>query len=315
MIISGLFSAIVYRIVSTEIERGVRRQAVRMMPLPGNVFFDEDSRQQIIDEAKQRVLFELFAINAGILILSGTAGYFLAGKTLKPISEMVEEQRRFVADASHELRTPLTVLKTETEVALLDKKLTVSSAKKLLESSLEEIDKLKKLTDYFLTLNKYQDSTKTISFEIFDLGDVARSVISKLSPVAKKRKIEIVDNIQSVNIRANKISMRELITILVDNAIKYSFDEGKVIISTFLKKNNVIITVEDFGLGIKNSDLPFIFNRFYRADFSRTRNESSGYGLGLSIARSILDMHKGKIEVKSNVGKGSIFTVILPSNI
>lgn len=312
MVISLLFSGVVYRGVTFEIERGVRRQAVRMMPF--DEFFPNDIHEEIITEAKQRVALELVIINFCIFIVSGTAGYFLAGKTLKPIAEMVDEQKQFVADASHELRTPLTAIKTENEVALRDKKLDLKFARELIKSNLEEINNLKSLTDYFLTLSKYQDANTKLQNEVFDLSRALQEVINRLKPMARVKNIEFSTKLDSVKVRANKISIIELITILVDNAIKYSHENGEVKVEITHKNNTAILKVEDFGVGIKAEDIGLIFNRFYRADSSRTKNQAVGYGLGLSIAKSIADLNCGKIVVNSTFGKGSTFTFFLPSH-
>lgn len=197
-------------------------------------------------------------------------------------------------------------------MTLRDKKLNLPAAKSLLSSNLEEIDKLKSLTDYFLTLSKYQDTSNNLSWEIFNLSQLAGEVCGRLRGLAKEKRIEISKNLSKVLLEANKISVAELISILLDNAIKYSPPESKVIVSVEEKKGNAQIRVEDFGIGIRTTDLPHIFNRFYRADSSRTKNVIKGYGLGLAIAKSVVGLHKGKIEVQSVIAKGSVFTVTLP---
>jgi len=324
MFISTAFSVGIYRSLTSElnrIERMHRLRIERRLPerlkiipsdikeqLSPSLFLDP----QLITETKNRLKIILIMINLAILSASAAAGYFLAGRTLKPIEEMVEDQKRFVADASHELRTPLTAIKTETEVALRDKKLNFSAAKKLLISNLEEINKLKSLTDYFLTLSRYQNADTNITLETFNLAHVAKEAVSRLKTLAEGKKIKVVKNFDDIHIEANKISIVELITLLLDNAIKYSHKNGKVNISLKAQRNYALVKVQDFGIGIKPKDLPCIFNRFYRAEISRTKTDKEGYGLGLSIAKSIVDRHHGKIEVSSTPGKGSTFTVQLP---
>ncbi len=324
MIVSVSFSLGVYDLLTLELNRveSIHRLRIeRRLPMGPRGVLGPDIENEfprslmldpnLIAETKNRLLLNLALINIIILGSSALAGYFLAGRTLKPIAQMLDEQRQFVADASHELRTPLTAIKTETEVALRDKKLDRKS-KQLLVSNLEEIDKLKSLTDYFLTLNKYQDSNAKLSFETFNLSEVMENACNKLHSLAKEKKIKIVKNLKDIFIEANKISITEVITILLDNAIKYSRPEGKINISIQAKRNEVLMIIEDNGIGIKAQDIPHIFNRFYRADSSRTKNMIQGYGLGLSIAKSIVDFHKGKITVKSVPNKGSTFTVYLP---
>jgi signal transduction histidine kinase len=263
----------------------------------------------MVKEIKEVVVRKLLITNIWILIISGGLGYYLAGLTLKPIQTVMEDQKRFISDASHELRTPLTVIKTETEVSLRDKKLNLKNAKKQLISNLEETEKLKKLTDYLLCMGKNK------RLEKIDLNEVAKTVAGNF-----KYKINL--DVKKVKIMFNKVAMEELLTILLDNAGKYNSKDGQITLSassslvgtdSFFKKKRVkiIIEVKDEGIGINKSDLPHIFNRFYRVDGSRTKNKVEGYGLGLAIAKNIVDTYKGKIEVDSEVGKGSVFRVVL----
>jgi len=282
MFISLFFSFNIYGIMSRELDRGRR-----MIRLP--------NQELMTQEIKKIVTRQLVMTNLWILVLSSGVGYFLAGLTLKPIEEAMEEQKRFNSDASHELRTPLTAIKTETEVALRDKKLDLKGAKKQLVSNLEETEKLKKLTDYLLRINKNNSE----NMEEIDLKMIAQEVISKI-------KHKIILNAQGTKILANKTAIEELLTILLDNAVKYSGKDGKI--SVTIKPH--LIEVKDNGMGIRESDIPYIFDRFYRADMSRTKNKIEGYGLGLAIAKNIVEAHKGKIEVESEVGKGSTFKVI-----
>jgi signal transduction histidine kinase len=282
ILISLFFSFNIYGIMSRELERGPR-----MMRIP--------NQETITQEIKKVITKQLMITNMWILVLSSGAGYFLAGMTLKPIEEAMEEQKRFISDASHELRTPLTAIKTETEVTLRDKKLDLKSAKKQLISNLEEVEKLKKLTDYLLRINKNIADNK----EEFDLKEVIQKITLRM-----KIRIELKGQAKIV---ANKMAIEELLTILLDNSVKYGGKNGKI--SVTIKPH--LIEVRDDGIGIRKSDIPHIFDRFYRADTSRTKNKIEGYGLGLAIAKNIVDSHKGKIEVESEVGKGSVFRVMI----
>src|SRR3989344_434534 len=176
MSVSGFFSVIVYRGFTKELGRGFRFQASRAIPerkmivqnqngftriLPFLIYPDEvapDEFSEIIAIAKHRFALQLFIINGGILFLAGTAGYFLAGKTLRPIELALEEQKRFVADASHELKTPLTALQTSIEVALRDKNLNLIEAKQVLKDSLSDIQNLGNLSNYLLGLARFQQN-------------------------------------------------------------------------------------------------------------------------------------------------------------
>ena len=130
--------------------------------------------------------------------------------------------------------------------------------------------------------------------------------------MAKKKEIKIANEVSKLSTKADKISIIELIVILLDNAIKYSPKKSVVVISSELQRNKVVLSVSDKGVGISYKDLPHLFDRFYRADSSRNKSEVEGYGLGLAIAKEIIDKHKGTISVRSILGKGSTFTVSLP---
>jgi len=329
MMVSGFFSVIVYRGFTKELGRGFRIQAgvpggrifiqnrggfSRILPF---VIYPEeippDEVAEIINLAKRRFALQLFIINGVILVLAGSAGYFLAGKTLQPIEEMVEEQKRFVADASHELRTPLTSMKTEAEVALRDKKLNLKEAKELLKSNLTEVDKMKNFSDYLLTLSRYEGGAHDLAMEDVDLVEVARQAIKRNASLAREKKIKIESRLNEVVVKGNPQSLVELISILVNNAVKYSPEGRQIRVSVRGNKKQASIEVADEGIGIDKKDIPHLFDRFFRADTSRSKARADGYGLGLSIAKSIAELHKGSIGVSSKVGKGSTFTVKLPA--
>src|SRR3989344_4714002 len=293
MLVTSLFSAVIYKALTFEIGRGLRMQALRYVHREYIVSIEEDDN--LFQEIKRRIIFNLILVNAGVLTVSGFAAYFLAGRTLAPIEAAMDEQKRFVADASHELRTPLTALKTEIEVFLRDKKLDLKESKKLLQSNLEEVDKMQSLSNYLLSFLKYEDGIKKLEFEEVDLAQVAGIAIEK--------------DLREVIVNGNSISLVELATILLDNAIKYSHNGSKIKVITEKIGKHGVVSVKDFGIGIKHSEIPFVFKRFYRADSSRSKDKVDGYGLGLSIAKSIADLHYAKITVESETGKGSLFKV------
>jgi signal transduction histidine kinase len=228
---------------------------------------------------------------------------------------MVNEQKRFVSDASHELRTPLTAMKTEVEVALRDKDLSQSDAREVLESNLEEIDKLKALSDRLLALGRLQDPIREFQFVPVNLSETAEEAIQQVLPLAIKKNISIdFEPVSSPDdvIEAQHDSLVEMLVIFLDNAIKYSSSNSRVFVQVKGNKTHLVVMVQDFGYGIKQEDIPKIFNRFYRADLSRTAGEISGHGLGLSIAKEIVEKHKGKILVESEFEQGTKFTILLP---
>jgi len=325
MAISIAFSTFIYLQSSREFDRVLRIQrfhlehpgAVRFrilrngtlesvpLPLPD---------PQVINEAKQRLLVALFGINSVILLLSSLAGYFLAGQTLKPIQEMIDEQNRFITDASHELNTPITAMKTTLEVNLRNKNLSLIKAKSVLKSGLEEVNNLQALSEELMQLSKYQNSNGNFVLENLLLQDVFLLAMDTIKPLADKKHIEILTHISKTHVLADKKSLVTLFIILLDNAIKYSADGKKVFVSTHDLGQKISIQIVDQGQGIDAQDIPYIFDRFYRVDKSRTKLQTSGYGLGLSIAKRIISLHNGSITVKSTLGKGSTFTVDILKN-
>ena len=265
---------------------------------------------KLIESTRIRVTEGLVLINLMILFFSSFAGYFLAGRTLRPIKEMLDEQNRFITDASHELNTPLTSLKTSIEVNLRDKDLTLEKAKKLILSNLEDVNSLQILSNELIELNQYQKSNGNIVFENILLLDIVNQALEKVSVQSDKKKIQISINVPKITVLADEKSLTETFIILLDNAIKYSGQNSTIFVKAKKIDSKVEVTVEDQGIGIEKKDLPFIFDRFYRAEKSRTKNDYAGYGLGLSIAKRVVSLHNGSISVESKVNKGTKFTVI-----
>jgi signal transduction histidine kinase len=220
----------------------------------------------------------------------------------------MESQNRFVTDASHELRTPLTAILTSNEVALRKPKLTLPQAKEVIKSSTEEIIKLKDLTDGLLTLSKQgNDSSK-----VFSLQTVSGDAMNQIMPTAQAKNISIDDTVPNIQVRGNQQSLTQVLVILLDNAIKYSSENKTVYVAGSKKNKTAYLSVRDKGQGISPDDLPHVFERFYRADQSRTKSETNGYGIGLSIAKKIIEQHGGKITVASTPKIGTTFSIELP---
>ena len=163
-----------------------------------------------------------------------------------------------------------------------------------------------------MQLAQYQKPNNDIKIEKLSIAFIAKNAIKKIQPLAKKKKISIQNESDDLKIEGNKQGLEDLLVILLDNAIKYSPEKSPVIVKTKKTDGSVKISVEDKGIGIEKADIPHIFDRFYRADTSRSKINVDGYGLGLSIAKKIVSILNGSIEVKSTPKKGSIFIVHLP---
>ncbi len=320
MFISLSFSVAIYRLLTNELVRFLQMQNIRqetrirqkLFFTPAGPIFVTSPEPELIAEVEHRIRAILIVINGVILVVSGTAAYFLAGKTLRPIAEVMDEQKRFVSDASHELRTPLASLRSEIEVTLRDKTMKLPEAKKILQSNLEEVDKLQELTDGLMTLSRFQTSSNGLVFEPIPVRDIVTSATGSIAKLAKQKNITVKEEIAEGTVYGDKRHLTELFTTLLDNAIKYSHEDSEVTVVSKTTKNTVTVIVRDQGVGISSIDVPHIFDRFYRADKSRSKTAVDGYGLGLAIAKSIVDRHRGSIGVKSTLGKGTTFTVILP---
>ena len=325
MVISISFSTFIYFGASREYDRILRIEQYRvihpMQPgiilqrLPSDTDLFSVSSQadnELAQWAKLRALEALLGINIIILFLSALSGYFLAGRTLRPIKNMIDEQNRFITDSSHELNTPLTSLKTSIEVNLRDKNFNTDKAKEVLKSNLEDVNSLQFLSAELIKLTQYQDQNNNFQFEKFPLLDIVEEAVEKVKSQANKKNITIKLDIPKTQVVGDRRSLTELFIILLDNAIKYSTNKKSVSVSVRKPDSKIQIVIKDNGIGIEKKDLPYIFDRFYRADKSRTKQKVIGYGLGLSIAKKIVGMHNGNIVVESEVGKGSAFIITLP---
>jgi two-component system sensor histidine kinase CiaH len=310
MAISLLFSLALYRVSSSQLAENAEHQTGYFNNILGPGEFNNYSqlRAHQLDEDTAHLKGSLLTFNLMVLVGGGAASYLLARRTLRPIEEALASQSQFAADASHELRTPLAAIQAENEVALRSSNITKAQAVDLLKSNLEEVAKLKALSDGLLRLTNGQDRA---DFQKVSTKEVVGAAVENLSKTASQKKIKLIDNSKALAVKGDPASLIELVSIFVDNAVKYSPGGGKVSIDTKRDHKNVIINVKDAGQGIGSSDLPHIFERFYRAEGSRSK-QTGGYGLGLAIARKIAEAHDGYIEVKSQPTAGSTFSLHLP---
>ncbi len=321
MAVSLLFSVTLYRVLSHDLEQSYKRTVnivdgmgiFGVRPDPRQRLAFEQDRRYERDASKRRIVNELLFINLGILVFGGGLCYVLARRTLRPIEEAHDSLQRFTSDASHELRTPLTTMRTEIEVALMNDKMTLQGARQLLASNLEEVDRLTHLSERLLLLARLDETE--LPMQQVGLDSVLQSAVQTTQSRfdAKKQTLQYAPNkSKSFNVMADTASLAELFVLLLDNSSKYSDKNTLIKIKTDKKGDAAMVHVIDQGSGIAASDLSHIFDRFYRADSSRTGGEPHGYGLGLPLAKKIASLHRGDIAVSSKRGKGSTFTVTLP---
>jgi PAS domain S-box-containing protein len=234
-------------------------------------------------------------------------------KINKELSEVLDMKSRFVADASHELRTPMTVIQGSIDIAIMEARLKRRKVPDFYQTILEEIGRMRNVISDLTILSKSNGQNEQYEFEMVDLIEIMDMVERSLRIIAKQKNIilEYHHTKEKIMIFADKAKIEKMISNIVRNAIKYTEIGGNVRIIAGSDDKEAFVVIDDSGIGISESDLPRIFERFYRVDKARTREED-GSGLGLSIAKLICEAHGGKIEVKSELGKGSVFTVRLP---
>jgi len=245
----------------------------------------------------------------GIFFISS----FFANKSIAPIKEAFDKQKQFVADASHELKTPLAVINTNIDLLLSNGEDTINNQSKWLYYIKSEVQRMTKLTKELLYLTQVDYSEVKMIFSDFNFSEIVESVILTMEAVIFENNISLDYNIEpNLLFHGNSEELRQVIMILIDNALKYTNPKGNVSVNFKKYNNNLLLAVTNSGEGIPPEYMDRIFDRFYRVDKSRSRN-SGGYGLGLPIAKTIVEQHGGKISVQSLVHESTTFTIELPA--
>ena len=260
----------------------------------------------------QKSTYILIILGLAALIIAAIIGHIMAGRAIIPLKEAYEKQRQFAADASHELRTPLAVVMASADLLLMDQSITNPFLKQVIGDVKSEVQKMTKLVADLLMVARSDNNALKVTIKKFDLGELLQQNIRMMTPLAEKKDITLSgENIQKVEMQADEQKIKQLILILVDNAIKYTPKGGNVTIRIEnINEAAVTFSVQDSGIGIAKEDQDKIFERFYRVDKARSR-EIGGNGLGLSIASEIVRLHEGKISVESEIGQGTKFIVEL----
>ena len=228
---------------------------------------------------------------------------FFSRWALQPVERAWAQQRRFVADASHDLKTPLTVILANTSILLEHPERSVASQSQWVESTQHEAEQMQTLVSDLLLLAQTDEGAAKPPMEKLDLADLVESELLQFESVAFERKVELCSQLEpGVAVCGNAPLLRKLAGTLLDNACKYADEGGQV---------NVELAVRNTGFAIAPEDLPHVFDRFYRGDKARTRDEG-GYGLGLAIARAIAEEHGGTLSAASDEASGTTFTLALP---
>lgn len=267
------------------------------------VLINTTQLEQISQNHEQLIV----VVMASFWILSLLASLYLARVSVKPLLESMQKQQNFVENASHELRTPLAVLQNRLETLFRKPEATIMESSESIASSLEEVRNMRLLTTNLLNLARRDDGIKP------DIGEVQpeffNTIFTNYEMIAtENHKVFHFENRIKRTIITDKLLLKQLMTILFDNAVKYTEEDGEINFVITATDRNLYLTVSDDGIGISQADKKKIFDRFYRVDKARTR-QKGGFGLGLSLAKQIVDALKGSISVKDNKPHGTIFEV------
>jgi heavy metal sensor kinase len=330
--------------------RGELREHYRFMPHGECLLVGHSLPPELA--AMHRLELWLTAAGSGILVLGLAGGWWLATRAIRPIEDIsatagkiaagelsqrinaadteselgrlagvlnstfarleaaFAHQARFTSDASHELRTPVSVILSQTQT-VLSRERGASEYREALEACQRAAQRMRTLTESLLELARLDAGQEPMKREPFDLSRVVRECVELVRPLADQRNIQILCDLSSVECLGDAERLSQVATNLLSNAIQFNRQGGEVRISACNDNGAALLTVTDTGEGIAAEHLPHLFERFYRADPSRSRNQGRT-GLGLAICKAIVDAHGGTIEVASQPGAGTTFTVKLP---
>jgi two-component system, OmpR family, sensor histidine kinase CiaH len=303
---ASVLAAIAHGSDMRSIERSGITLRIYSEPLPHTRFVVQVARSlEPEEDALHGLLRNMLLGAAACVAVAAVGGWFLAGKSLEPVEEAFERQQTFVADASHELRTPLAVIRANAEFLQQEQPDSEEAAEILAET-----DRLASLVDALLALARGQAGSA--AEQVVDLGELVTSSANAMLPLASDRKVALdVEAAPGMELRGNPDQLRQLVLILVDNALRYTPEGGRVSVDARRVDGSAVVAVQDTGIGIDPDALEHVFERFYRADDARTR-AFGGAGLGLSIAEQLVTGHGGRISAVSTPGGGSTFTITIP---
>ena len=289
----------IYRVILTE----MNIESVSTNIKYAAVLINTSQLEQISQNHEQLIV----VVMASFWILSLIASLYLARVSVKPLLESMQKQQSFVENASHELRTPLAVLQNRLETLFRKPEATIMESSESIASSLEEVRNMRFLTTNLLNLARRDDGINPELGEV--QPDFFNTTFTNYEMIASENnRVFHFENRIHRTIITDKLLLKQLMTILFDNAVKYTEEEGDIHFVIATTERNLYLSVADDGIGISAVDKKKIFDRFYRVDKARTR-QKGGFGLGLSLAKQIVDALKGTISVKDNKPHGTIFEV------
>lgn len=258
--------------------------------------------EESVSNVQNRLIINLLGLNFLIVTIVGILAYFFAKRTFTPIEESLRKQKEFISNVSHELKTPLTALKTTFEIDLKSKD---SDLKETIKSGIEEVDKLNSLVNGFLKLSKFDSKKPEIKNEVFKLSDIIEDIVKRHQHSIISKNLSLKIDITENKLKSDKFLLTEVLTIIIDNAIKFSPENEEIVITSYKEGKYDYISIKDRGRGIKEENLDKIFERFYKEDSSRSVD--SGLGIGLALAKEISEFIDCQITAKRNKDVGSEF--------
>ena len=294
------FSAILYFAMAQNIQNNVEGE------------FESDAAQmRFVSSTLAGLRIEIVVLDAGVLVLVGGLAYAFARRTLRPVQRNVEAQRRFVSNASHELRTPLSIMRTEFQVARRGD-ISAVDVPRLLDEGLDEIRRMTTIVEDLLTLSRIDAQQENLVFAPMDVSALVGRTVDRMRIYGLNYDVSVdFSSTESAVVLADSDHLERAILNLIKNAIEHSPSGTSVRIEVASEGDAVEVRVQDTGEGISAKDMPHIFERFYRAQASEFR-ERGGSGLGLSVARWVIEAHRGTITVRSTGGTGTEVVVELP---
>jgi len=311
MALSLTFSGVLYHYAAHELSEGLHHQYEVLQEADHDADDIDNISAFELRVREANIIKDLIYLNCVVLTVSVLAGYFLARRAIQPIEAAHRNQIRFTAEASHELKTPLTAMKADTESVLMHQKSDKQELRNTLERNLEDIGRLETLTKHLLDMGRYRSGVGLRTTDV-ELKQLVKSVVRQLNLKYKDKQLLTKQALPSITFHADATAIEQLLIIVLDNAYKYSNDKGTVQIVGHKVRSSVTIKISDSGIGIPRSDLPHIFEYFYRSSHAIDSQKASGYGLGLPLARDIVRACKGSIDINSSENKGTSVTLTIP---
>ena len=324
-VIVAVLSATLYGFHSTDVDRLERRgrgssiEGLRkVVPPSGSISSPDDGESR--SERSADLAEYLGSLGRSILLadlitlaVGGAASAFLAGRTLRPIRASVDSEKQFFANAAHDLRTPLAVMRSEAEVALRAGTLTPENARRIVRSSLEEIDRMAAMVEQMLDLVRGDRVDRAAAHAPLDLAAAARGMVERAQARAGERGVRLtLDAPSEARIRGDSLAIPRAIGNLLENSLAYTPPGGAVEVSVQRVHGHVLLRVDDTGIGIPEEDLPRITEPFFRGDRARGAH-AGGAGLGLTIVQSIMDAHGGVLRAARRPSGGTSVTLRFPT--